>query len=159
MVCTICSHNVLSSLQVVTAKNALICVTSRDRLRQSTGLRFVFWNLGGAGGKAEWLCSLIVALQVDVFGLQEDWDHAELRLELPPKFHVSYSVIEGMGTGFVIGCRRSLLARGTVPHIVCDEAEYFSVAFHHHAHGVILVQTLHVSPHSTYKARKEVLQT
>ena len=55
-------------------------------LRQSTGLRFVFWNLGGAGGTVDWLCSLIVALEVDVFGLQEDWDHAELRLDVPPSF-------------------------------------------------------------------------
>ena len=66
--------------------------------------------------------------------------------------------MENVGTGFVTGCRRSLLARDTTPHVVCDEAEYFSVAFQHHAHGVILVQTVHVSPHSTYKAPREVLQ-
>ena len=79
-------------------------------LRQSIGLRFVLWNLGGVGGKVEWLCSLIVALEVDIFGLQEDRNHAELRLDLPPQFHVSYSATEVMGTGFVIGCRRSRLA-------------------------------------------------
>ena len=72
------------------------------------GLRILSYNIGGVGERAQWLAHVVVALNVDIFLIQEVWSRESFSEVVPSMYRVVFSEEMGVGTGYATGWLRSL---------------------------------------------------
>ena len=112
--------------------------------------RFLFWALKGSGrGKIPWLCSLLVALTVNFFGIRADWDHEAIMQDIPLHSAVLPSRFAGLAPRSSWGITPpSTPPPSYKPRLEYDDTDFMAYAVAHHTWGVVLVVNFHIDPHA-----------
>ena len=126
-------------------------------LHRHAGLTFLTWNVGGVDALVDYVCNMLIALDIDYFALQELWSFDSIPAAMPTHYASFRSTADGCGTGALVGWRRSLQHPSTRPRVEYDSHDLLVALMRHHTAGFVLVASVHVHPDLDYKARRAVL--
>ena len=113
--------------------------------------------MGGVDALLDYVCNMLVALDIDYFALQELWSFDSILAAIPTHYATFRSMAEGCGTGALVGWRRSLQHPSTRPCVEYDSHDLLVALMRHHTAGFVLVASVHVHTELDYKARRAVL--
>ena len=139
------------------ARHLLSMELSPLHLRRDVGTLFLSWNIGGVASHVDFVVHTLLALEVDAFTFQEVWTFEPLLQAMPTIFACHSSSAEGCGTGFVLGCRRSLQHPATPPRIEHDAPDLLVSPVRHHTLGFLLLASVHIHPDLGYESVRTVL--
>ena len=126
-------------------------------LHRHAGLTFLTWNVGCVDALVDYVCNMLIALDIDYFALQELWSFDSIVAAMPTHHATFRSAADGCGTRALVGGRRSLQHPSTRPGGEYDSHDLLVALMRHHTAGFVLVASVHVHSDLDYKARRALL--